>query len=751
MKLFRTQIIALALSAAFAANAHAAIFIVGTGTGCTHNSIQAAINAATSSPDTDTVRVTRSLAYTAQAITINTSQELTIEGGYATCDQASPDTTNTVVSGTGGSQASVFSITTATGALIHMRRLTISGGDASGGSKGGGIYFYGDGILDLVHTFITQNSAGFGGGIYAQGNGSHTELVLGADVVISNNTARFSGGGVMSYGVETSISGIGTSILLNDALGNNNTGGYGGGLYVYAGDRPSYAYVGSGSALGSVIFLNSAVYGGGVAIVSAGTDAAELQLYSDTTDNRAAIKSNSASSVGGGIYVSSAKANARLWNAALDDNLAPNGAAAYMATGSGFYFNFNPLPPSAVTCTAGYDCGLITNNNANTDTNPGAIIFGESGTTIQFNRPAAIGLPLFGGVQIQGNTAGSIFAGSADEALTGAVIGNNTTSQDLISHSNQSLYLGDTTIGGNTIGGGSAILRTVNSDVMISRSILWQPGVTSMSRNGGSLTIDRTDASENGSLGGAFAVYTFAPRFVDPEHGDFGLRAGSGAIDFAQSLGVANELDTYDLPRDKDLPNVNNPGPRDIGALERQSLQPMVLNADFDHSDLRLWTKFQGAWDGTQNAVGGTNSGSWHFDSDGGNQPEFVVGQQCIQLPAPGRYLVNGWGKGGGSSMATRDYAILDWQLRYAGGEGCNLAPIDATGQLRLGGGTSWQHPAQPAIIDVDPTQFGAATSIVITLIARDNSNVAPRSISVWFDGITLDLESDTIFKNGFE
>ena len=45
--------------------AHAAIFTVGA-SGCTHTTIQAAVNAAASNGGADTIRVTRSQSYTAR-------------------------------------------------------------------------------------------------------------------------------------------------------------------------------------------------------------------------------------------------------------------------------------------------------------------------------------------------------------------------------------------------------------------------------------------------------------------------------------------------------------------------------------------------------------------------------------------------------------------------------------------------------------------------------------------------------------
>lgn len=749
---FITRTVA-ALLAAFGVQsaAQAAIFTVGSPSGagqpCTHGTIQSAIDAANGNPGADTIRLTRSLTYQPEANTINTTQELTIEGGYATCTQTTPDTTNTVISGAGGAAESVFRISAATGAWIRLRRLTISGGDVPTTGLGGGIRFSGNGILEIQDSVISSNIAGYGGGIYAEGTGSNAELVLGANVVISNNTARYDGGGVLAQGIEMSMVDPGSWIYNNQAQGTGGTG-YGGGLLVRAANRPSHAYIGSGTGIFGAILGNTARYGGGVAVTSQGTDAAELQLFATNPAYQAYVGGNSASVLGGGLYLNSSQARARLWNAVLDNNDAPNGAAAYLASSSGLYVNFAAMPPGAVGCTLGVDCGRITNNTANTDTNPGAVIHGESGTTLQFGYlPAAAPSDPRGGVVIQNNTAGSVFGGAATTQIYRSIIGNNTTSSDVIKLSGNPFHLVDSTIVGNAIGGGSAILRMVDSAVTVQRSILWQPGRTVLSRSGGSVAVERSVVNENGGLGVGASV--FDPRFVDPARGDYGLRAGSRAIDYALAL-PGNERDAYGQPRDKDLLNPDEGSPRDIGALERQSLQPMVLNGDFD-TDLRLWWVWAGDRDADQNASGGANSGSLRHVGTATSGSSVTVAKQCVFLPGPGSYRLTGWGRGSGVTLPLRSYPFLVWTYRSNGSESCDAGTVTATGQFTLAGGTSWAQPASPAIIDVPAQSFGPNSSIEITLMAAANS--LNGAVGAWFDGITLEIEPQggELFSDGFE
>ena len=71
-------------------DASAAPLRVGTGTGCTHATLAAAVAAADSSSGLDTILLTRSITYTQQAIVINSS--VTLSGGFATCAAAADST-----------------------------------------------------------------------------------------------------------------------------------------------------------------------------------------------------------------------------------------------------------------------------------------------------------------------------------------------------------------------------------------------------------------------------------------------------------------------------------------------------------------------------------------------------------------------------------------------------------------------------------------------------------------------------------
>jgi hypothetical protein len=248
-------------------------------------------------------------------------------------------------------------------------------------------------------------------------------------------------------------------------------------------------------------------------------------------------------------------------------------------------------------------------------------------------------------------------------------------------------------------------------------------------------------------------VFQYDPRFVDPQHGDFSLRAGSPAVDFTTTVGGDN-FDLYSNPRDVKLPVVANLFPRDLGAIERQTLQPLVLNSNFD-ADLRLWNVANAgatSWDTSKNVTGAPGSGSAHVTA-----PSAVIGTQtggivqCVHLPGPGIYALNGWGHGTGTAVTAGDIAELYWEYRKSGGENCTSGAPNATGTLTLSNGNSWSKPATPATIEVTEQDWTYTSSIAVTLVAVENgSGGAPTN--AWFDGVTLAIEGeDTIFSGSFE
>ncbi|MEO8673444.1 MAG: hypothetical protein ABI411_19180 [Tahibacter sp.] len=754
----RIPLLLATVFAAVAPMAGAKTFAVGRGAGCTHTTIQSAIDAAKANRGADTIRITRSLRYTRQALVVDTRESLAILGGFAQCNQAASDGNATTIDGAGGATDPVVRIAADTGALVQLDGLTIQGGDEDGDGYGGGIYFRGNGILDINHSTISANVAGYGGGIYAWGTGREAELVIGEGVQISSNVARYSGGGVYVEGLEMSMLGADSWIAFNRATGvleastGNWQGGYAGGLMVLSGALPAYAYVGS-SGIGQAgpIYFNEARYGGGVAVVAHQTTA-ELDLFTTDPTRPMRVKSNHARVAGGAIYQSNpgdGVSNVRADYTFVEDNAAPRGAAIYANYQDAWIgFNTGATHVAARACPLNLICGGIIGNFGDENGQPsGGIIERGDLAPAWFER-----------IAISGNSARNLIRaigdGSDDEIVDvsthNVLITDNQVSETLIASDDASwrdqtgrLHLEDTTIAGNLIGG-DAVLHISNKPNIpgsIRRSIVWQPGKATLQSTGARFDVVDVIASEVDSLQAGRNGQLADPRFVDPERSDFRLRAGSPAVDATTVNDAGGTRDVFGLLRNYDLPPVPNLGGlRDIGAIERREIMPLLVNPDFDN-DYHLWTDDNAisTWDNSQNAAGQAGSGSIRVTQS--TALPIIVGlSQCVHVPGPGTYALNGWGRSGAGALANRDYVYLYWEVRRDGGEDCNSGAPDASGRHFLSSQNAWRKPESPALIDVPGGEWTRMASIKITLVVAENGITWPPTTIGWFDGISLEL-----------
>lgn len=759
-----------------APSARAATFRVGDDAACTHGTVQAAINAAQSALEPSVIRVSRSAAYVQQGLVANINRNLELTGGYANCAQAVADGTMTTLDGAGGATASVLRIIAGTAVTVIVRKLQIQGGDPAGENAGGGIFFGGNGTLEVHDSTVINNIAGNGGGIYAGSAVPGAQLIIGANVAISGNEARFSGGGVFVDGLEMTMVEPDSIIANNTALGTSSTG-YGGGLFIRGlTDRPGIAIVGSGgrNELGT-IFGNVARAGGGVSVGTPSFEGfAKLVLFSTVAGQPTAIRNNQATVAGGGLFVQSRRvagslfveAVADLWKAEITDNEAPSGAAVYLANTSGtpgdtpfggrLFVNLS-APSGALPCYPGIACGAISGNRAR---EPGGQATDGAVIQLQQTAVARIGSAQ-AGISLSGNQGGRLIdvqpAGGATSeggaTVRNALVADNQLSVHLLRAQHSPIAILDSTIAGNLVGSGDVL--AINADLEFRRSILWQPGMTSLSQSGGTRAVSSVIASETISLGGAPLAIIAPPRFIDPARGDYRLRAASPAVDFAPVAGgrdISGELRDQDLPLKPDAE-----GPRDIGAYERHSIGDLVLNRTFDvPANLNQWsvvTPGSTTWDGSQDAGGVNPSGSAKVAGTPNQGMRLVGAKQCIHLPGPGRYKLNGYGMTTFAVGAQRDSVILHWDLRHDGGESCEAGAVAASGDHLLTRGTSFDTPVQPAVIDVPGEVWTTNSSITVALVMVDNGIAFPAQVTGWFDGITLTGEplSDVIFADGFE
>jgi hypothetical protein len=508
-------------------------------------------------------------------------------------------------------------------------------------------------------------------------------------------------------------------------------------------------------------------------------DTAVLKVYAVDPARPVAIRDNFASVSGGGLYVQPRKdyftfgsdATVSMWNAVVDLNSAPDGAAIYLGSssdainetrGGTMYWNMGARPALAAPCPLAAPCGRIADNVAadgNGVPTGGAIVRMQEDSN--FGVLEAFGyFPSVGsGIIIEGNRGGRLFdlEGGEDRVhllLRNSLIVDNELSHELVRAQDEpEVGLIDSTIVGNVIGAGHVF--AVSDELIVERSIIWQPGKTS--QVGPTPAVELTIASESASLGGGPGAVTVAsPRFVDPELGDYRLRAASPAIDYAPPV-TGDDRDVFGLPRDHNIEVV--PGVvgyvRDIGALERQGLLPLLLNGDFD-GDTNLWILPTGHAGNFQvNNAPASTAGSGSAQVAGTSGEGRLLGYlQCIHLPGPGTYALNGWARTEGDPQLANPSALL-WELRLDGAEGC----ID--GAITRGGTYSfdtqamtdqWTRPPHSAHVSVSESEWNHNTSL--TVIMAVYPNASSNAYNALFDAITLEWSpdgSDVIFADGFD
>ena len=579
---------ALVLLAVVSGNALAAIFTVGTGAGCSHGTIQSAIDAANAAPGADTVRLTRSLTYEPEANTINATENLNLVGGFATCTQTATDNSKTTVSGAGGAAAPVFQIQASTGTVIKLRHLTITNGDEDGAGYGGGILFFGDGVLEIIETDITNNTAGYGGGIYAEATGSNAELIINNNTTISGNTARYSGGGLYLAGpLEMTMTAPSSIIAFNEALGLDGFGGYGGGIHV---NGPAIAYISSFAFGLGTIYGNSAVDGGGISIISGSADGRDALVHLYTTDplQPVTVRGNFASDTGGGIYLQGyagflddSIASLCASDFRIDDNAAQDGSAIYQNsdTFDGIGYNggevhLNDAHPlctrPGLRCASGLSCNTLYGNDAVTANGQAT-----NGATIRLLQGAYLTAKR---LDMRANRGAYAIRSGDGYGLNIAdclLADNQLTQQLLRTEGEGGSYIRDCTFTHNAIASTDVI--HAEGALQLTGSIIDQPGNLALAYSGsaGGLVVSNVLSSDLTTLPSDPSIISGDPSFVDTANGNYHLCLSSLAIDFAAPV-TGDDRDLDNQPRDQDMPVVPNLyGVRDLGAYERQSELPV--------------------------------------------------------------------------------------------------------------------------------------------------------------------------------
>lgn len=557
---------------------------VGSTSDCAYSTIQAAINAALPGEE---ILIQGGHVYNERLVISNKS----LDFGTALCtpiigrpgEAPAPDLPARIsISGSGGANAPVFTISGSS--TVSLQNLNITDGHASNGA---GIYYNGTGSLTLSNVVVMSNTANAGAGIDFNGSGGNATLNLGDDVIISNNTAHGSGGGIRLRG-SSHLQMDGSAVLLL-----NHADAEGGGIQVVS---PASADIGSpGNSGVAAIYLNEATNGGGMAIYYSSGAVPIVRFYTTDANQPVTVQGNSASNVGGGFYIHSDNDTLRyhtlaFFEARVNENIARNGAAIFqddydyfgpgvfatsMVTMGDAYTN-TPRPPQAVHCAAGMPCREISGNSTldiNGQPVPGAIVYVSSGGVFEGNL-----------IRMQNNSGAQLFFEDSDDDVTQtslqtSLITDNTMTDTMFrKNKDASLYLHQSTLSHNTIGGASVAVGDVGY-FTLTNSIVDQPGKT-VYTGGGNRSAEYVLTQDLGIDAYGTSIFHGGPIFQNAPAGDYHLSVTKqGATVFA-SAGVdvqppvtGDDRDLDNRPFDQDVGAVpNGAGVRDLGALEAQPI-----------------------------------------------------------------------------------------------------------------------------------------------------------------------------------
>lgn len=514
-------------------------FKVGLGAGCTHSTIQSALDAAANDGNQPSlILLTRSLSYTNQALRINDPESVELRGGFERCSDADASGGYTRIDGAGGIAQSVIAVVGSSRSRVRLAALEITGGDAENHEYGGGVYARHGGILSIVASSIHGNRAGYGGGVAVDGNG--TVLQINDDVLIYSNSANSEGGGGYCRQGAVQLRAQGSGFLNNNALGE------GGGLRLTQCDAE---LAGNGPWNAGVLYGNTAYQGAGLSVSNA-----QVRIYSLWAQTPNRIAYNRATSNGGGLLLRNA-ASVTLWDTLIEGNSANRGAAgyAYNDTVSDPRIRLRSArnrdastPAAAVPCVSGIQCNRVTANVARASGSgpgEGAAFYFDWSSPTGCNFPFSCYWPEgfvadadLLDAQLDRNSGNSLiyFRQHYDHyAIAQSLIVANSVTDALIkTGDDDTVWISQTTISGNTVSG--PLVRSPHLDLRC--AIVNQAGVIhqgSGTRNAQFVLVPNTT-----QLPSSTSVFQGVPRFMGPASDNYRLYAGGDRFDPIPSIGI---------------------------------------------------------------------------------------------------------------------------------------------------------------------------------------------------------------------
>ncbi|HET8898554.1 MAG TPA: hypothetical protein VFN09_07295, partial [Rhodanobacteraceae bacterium] len=428
------------------------------------------------------------------------------------------------------------------------------------------------------------NRAVLGGGLFVGTGTGYVKQVDLDGVTFANNTATHSGGGLYADQADVHITGEkASSFTGNSAMGTTDDNG-GGALYamnsnvhITAAMNPTVAFMDGNwaSASGGAIFLRAAV-----------GKSAWFSLIAPQGSGAPVITSNSATYLGGAIYVNAigdgSTAQVVLFDTIIANNLAPQASAVQLYAGGNtqtratlnMYAN-----PFSSPCNVIQRCNRISGNQSGDYGTVVAETSGQARTVFQMDQGHLVNniTVNFGGL------VDNIGPGN-DTWINNSVIADNDFGNAPLATASGQFQINNTTIARNNRVS-PAVIRSYGAPITFHNNLVFQPEAPLLASSGGAdvnlcnLMVGNLTGLDN--LVARNIQYTTDPVFVNAGQGDYRIQVGSQARNRYASTGCASvaheDLLGATRPDRPDLPT-----PYDMGAYEYGAVVDHLFNDSFD-------------------------------------------------------------------------------------------------------------------------------------------------------------------------